>query len=111
MIRKLLSELKGSAKIATTFFEAVAELLEILESEYLVTEATGSLLFGYEAQDLVVVVADTYRDFDIMSSGFAGVFRIDTDYVIPEGIEALREFCEKVELDTTAGWIAWNKAS
>jgi hypothetical protein len=91
--------------------ESVKDVLEISGSEYLVADMTGNTLLGYEAQDVVVIVADTYRDFDIMSSGFAGVFRIDTDYVIPEGTEELHAFCEKIGLETTASWLAWNNAT
>lgn len=91
--------------------DAVAAVLEILESEHLVVGIAGETLFGYQAQDVVVVVADTHRDFDILSSGFAGVFRIGEDGVIPEGIEELRAFCEKIGLETTASWLAWNGAN
>jgi hypothetical protein len=79
--------------------------------QHLMIEAAGSLLFGYDKNDLVIVVKDTYREFDIMSSGFAGAFRIDENGVSEEGINELREFCAKTGLETAAFWMAWNAAS
>lgn len=82
-----------------------------LDSDLLLVDATGSLLFGGEGNDIVLVVADTYRNFDITSSDFAGVFRIGEDGVSDDGIEELRKFCENIGLETTASWLAWNSAS
>ena len=92
-------------------FEDVLEILKNIRSEHLLVDVAGSTMLGYEENDLVLVVADTYRDFNIMSSGFAGVFRIGEDGVSDEGIAELRAFCESVGLEATASWLAWNTAS
>lgn len=103
--------------------ERIQELCDYVDEytieDYLVTsgfqnimvDAAGSLLFGYEGNDLVIVAKETYRDFDIRSSGFAGAFRVDETGVSDESIDELRMFCQKIGLETTASWLAWNKAS
>lgn len=78
--------------------------------EHIMIEAAGSMLFGYDKNDLVIVTKDTYREFDIMSSGFAGAFRIDENGVSEAGVNELRDFCAKVSLDATPSWVAWNAA-
>lgn len=78
--------------------------------QHIIIEAAGSMLFGYDKNDLVVVVKDTYREFNIMSSGFAGAFRIDENGVSDEGVNELRDFCAKTSLDGTPSWVAWNAA-
>jgi hypothetical protein len=79
--------------------------------QHIMVDAAGSLLFGYEGNDLVIVAKDTYRDFDIRSSEFAGAFRVDESGVSDEAIDELRMFCQNIGLETTASWLAWNKAS
>lgn len=90
--------------------ESIEDIPGAAGFQHIMIAAAGSLLFGYDKNDLVIVVKDTYREFDIMSSGFAGAFRIDENGVSDEGINELRDFCAKVSLEPTPSWVAWNSA-
>lgn len=94
-------------------FNAVAEVLEIFGYEHLMVEIAGSTLVGYRTNDLVLIVKDTYRDIDMMSSGFSGAFIIGEDGINAEGVAELQDFCAKmkIEFETAASWITWNTAS